>query len=94
MGCFEAQKQGPTEKQDLCRAAKRCAGGQVMLDQFGMPILAPRDLASPRQAPADATGSSLAEEATALPSTASSFADPAPRGRAVHAGASKTTLLY
>lgn len=93
MSCFEAQKQGPTEEQDLCRAAKRCAGGQVMLDQLGVPILAPWDSASPRQAPEDTTGSSLTVEATAIPSAASSLADSAPHGRPAHAGGSKNYTI-
>jgi hypothetical protein len=97
MGCFEAQKQGPTEEQELCRAAKLCAGGRVQLDRFGLPVPAPWDPVSPssRQAPTESTGASSATEdsyETAFASAPSSNADPA-HGHAVRAGASSSALL-
>lgn len=93
MGCFEAQKQGPTEEQELCRAAKFCTGGRVQLDRFGLPVPAPWDSAPPSSSPppTGSTGPSSASEGPSTASTSAQFpaADPA-HGHAVRAGASRS----
>ena len=92
VGCFEAQKQGPAEEQDLCRAAKLCAGGRIQLDCFGQPTPAPWDPAS--SSPRQASGGTAEVSSASAGSTDSSHvlppvADPA-RRHAPHAGASQS----